>query len=67
MKIEKIDYAKKLIKFDKVVEATKVLEKILSDSNDKILSRNIIELLLNDIEFKNGGFKQQVQQYKNQP
>lgn len=52
MKIEKIDYAKKLIKFDKVVEATKVLENILQESNDKFLLRNVIELLLLEIELK---------------
>ena len=52
MKIEKIDYAKKLMKFDKFVEATKVLENILRESDDKLLLRNAIELLLIEIEFK---------------
>jgi hypothetical protein len=52
MKIEKIDYAKKLMKFDKFVEATKVLENILRESDDKLLLRNAIELLLVEIEFK---------------
>lgn len=52
MKIEKIDYAKKLMKFDKFVEATKVLENIIRESDDKLLLRNAIELLLIEIEFK---------------
>ncbi|MGQ1128105.1 hypothetical protein ACT4VC_09430 [Acinetobacter baumannii] len=52
MKIEKIDYARKLIKFDKTVEASKVLENILHESDDKFLVSNAIELLLTEIEFK---------------
>ena len=52
MKIEKIDYAKKLMKFDKFVEAAKVLENILRESDDKFLLKNAIELLLIEIEFK---------------
>ena len=52
MKIEKIDYARKLIKFDKTVEASRILEEILHESDDKLLVSNAIELLLVEIEFK---------------
>ena len=57
MKIEKIDYAKKLMKFDKFVEAAKVLENILRESDDKFLLKNAIELLLIEIEFKQAKIK----------
>ncbi|WP_227554734.1 MULTISPECIES: hypothetical protein [Acinetobacter] len=52
MNTQKIDYAKKLIKFDKLVEATNILEKILVESDDEALLRSVIELLLVEVEFK---------------
>ncbi len=52
MSLNKIEYAKKLIKFSKNVEAAEILRNIIEETDDILLKQNAIETLLLDIELK---------------
>lgn len=53
MNLSKVEYAKKLIKFGKKVEAAEILKKFLSENSDFSLRKNALEVLLFEIELKN--------------
>lgn len=50
--INKIEYAKKLIKFQKFPEAEQVLMEIINKNNDPNLQHTALEILLFDLELK---------------
>lgn len=53
MNLSKVEYAKKLIKFGKKVEAAEILKKFISENSDFSLRKNALEVLLFEIELKN--------------
>lgn len=52
MSLSKIEYAKKLIKFNKSVESSEILKKIIYESSDFSQRKAALEILLFDIELK---------------